>query len=141
MTYPGLVRASWDRSVKRLWLRAHTPHDLRRKWATLTLMNGAVLHKGSRWFGHRSLKVTVDRYGHLAQDDREHCRQVVTTTFQDHLREEMPVHFHLTACALTDSEFPQDPVLTWCRVHREVEVTDAPRTALDLPLRVVPLGP
>ncbi|MFF2925942.1 tyrosine-type recombinase/integrase [Streptomyces celluloflavus] len=92
MTYPGLVRASWDRTVKRPGLRAYTPHDLRHKWATLTSMNGVALHEVSRWLGHRSLKVTVDRYGHLTQNGRERCRQVVTTTFQGHLPEEMPVH-------------------------------------------------
>ncbi|MFF4602488.1 hypothetical protein ACFY12_06995 [Streptomyces sp. NPDC001339] len=41
--------------------------------------------------GHRSIKVTVDRYGHLTQDGREHCRQVVATTFQGYLPEELSV--------------------------------------------------
>ncbi|AKA08607.1 hypothetical protein SAZ_09995 [Streptomyces noursei ZPM] len=36
-----------------------------------------------RRLGHRSIKVTVDQYGHLTQDDRERCRQVVTTALQD----------------------------------------------------------
>ncbi|MCB5908461.1 tyrosine-type recombinase/integrase [Streptomyces pinistramenti] len=92
MTYPGLVRSSWDRAIKRLGLRAYTPHDLRRKWATLTLTNGVAIHEVSRWLGHRSIKVTVDQYGHLTQDGRERCRQVVTTAFQGHLPQELSVH-------------------------------------------------
>ncbi len=34
-----------------------------------------------RWLGHTSIKVTVDRYGHLAQDGRERCRRVVDETY------------------------------------------------------------
>ncbi|MFE7317717.1 hypothetical protein ACFU7T_32125, partial [Streptomyces sp. NPDC057555] len=39
----------------------------------------------------KRLKVTVDRYGHLTQDGRERCRQVVATTFQGYLPEELAV--------------------------------------------------
>ncbi|MFF9479236.1 tyrosine-type recombinase/integrase [Streptomyces sp. NPDC014733] len=88
----ALIRASWDRTIKRLELSAYTPHDLRDKWATQTLTNGFALHEVSRWLGHRSIKVTADQYGHLTQDGRERCRQVVTTTFQGHLPEEMSLH-------------------------------------------------
>ncbi|MFF9787841.1 MULTISPECIES: tyrosine-type recombinase/integrase [Streptomyces] len=91
MTYPGLVRASWDRAIKRLGLRKYTPHDLRHKWATVTLTNGVSIHEVSRWLGHRSIKVTVDRYGHLTQDGRERCRQVVAATFEGYLPEELSV--------------------------------------------------
>ncbi|TWG01815.1 hypothetical protein FHX80_11206 [Streptomyces brevispora] len=35
------------------------------------------IHEVSRWLGHRSIKVTVDQYGHLTQDGHERCRQVV----------------------------------------------------------------
>ncbi|MFK0293931.1 hypothetical protein ACIQU6_26165 [Streptomyces sp. NPDC090442] len=45
----------------------------------------------ARWLGHRSIEVTVDRYGHLTQDGRERCRQVVATAFRDYLPEELPV--------------------------------------------------
>lgn len=87
MAYPGLVRNSWDRAIKRLGLRDYTPHDLRRKWATVTLTNGVAIHEVSRWLGHQSIKITVDQYGHLTQDGRERCRQVVTKTFQGYLPE------------------------------------------------------
>ncbi|WP_039628884.1 tyrosine-type recombinase/integrase [Streptomyces sp. 769] len=91
MTYPGLVRNSWDRAVKRLGLRDYTPHDLRRKGTTVTLTNGVAIHEVSRWLGPHSTKVTVDEYGHLAQEGCERCRQVVTTTFQGYLPEELTV--------------------------------------------------
>ncbi|MFJ5594179.1 hypothetical protein ACIQCG_31070 [Streptomyces noursei] len=44
-----------------------------------------------RRLGHRSIKVTVDQYGHLTQDRRERCRQVVTTAFQGYLPERLAV--------------------------------------------------
>ncbi|MGP8303194.1 tyrosine-type recombinase/integrase [Streptomyces inhibens] len=92
MTYPGPVRASWDRAIKRLGIPDYTPHVLRHKWATVTLTNGVSIHEVSQWLGHRSIKVTVDRYGrHLTQDGRERCRQVVAATFEGYLPEELSV--------------------------------------------------
>ncbi|WP_181923777.1 tyrosine-type recombinase/integrase [Streptomyces inhibens] len=91
MTYPGLVHASWDRAIKRLGIPDYTPHVLRHKWATVTLTNGVSIHQVSRWLGHRSIKITVDRYGHLTQDGRERCRQVVAATFEGYLPEELSV--------------------------------------------------
>ncbi|MEE6265977.1 hypothetical protein V2E29_10030 [Streptomyces diastatochromogenes] len=91
MTRPGLVRNSRDRAIERLGLRDDTPLDLRRKWATVTLTRGAAIHEVSRRLGHRSIRITVARYGHLAQDDRERCRQVVTTAFQGYPPEGLAV--------------------------------------------------
>ncbi|WP_369204614.1 tyrosine-type recombinase/integrase [Streptomyces sp. PU-14G] len=76
---------SWNRAIRRLGMRPYTPHDLRHKWATVTLTNGVSIHEVSRWLGHRSIKVTVDRYGHLTQDGRERCRQVVSAVYADHM--------------------------------------------------------
>ncbi|MEU5834033.1 site-specific integrase [Streptomyces diacarni] len=83
--YPDLLRKSWNRAIRRLGMRPYTPHDLRHKWATVTLTNGVSIHEVSRWLGHRSIKVTVDRYGHLTQDGRERCRQVVSAVYADHV--------------------------------------------------------
>lgn len=85
MPYPDLLRKSWYRSLKRLGLPKYTPHDLRHKWATATLTNGVSIHEVSRWLGHRSIKVTVDRYGHLTQDGHDRCRQVMESTLGQHL--------------------------------------------------------
>ncbi|MER5711654.1 tyrosine-type recombinase/integrase [Streptomyces sp. NPDC042898] len=84
MPYPGLPRKSWDRAIRRLELPAYNPHDLRHKWTTVALTNGVSIHEVSRWLGHRSIKVTVDRYGHLTQDGQERCRQVVETAVGPH---------------------------------------------------------
>ncbi|MFE0376807.1 hypothetical protein ACFW1M_14755 [Streptomyces inhibens] len=49
------------------------------------------IHEVSPWLGHRPIKVTVDRYGHLTQDGRERCRQVVAATCEGYLPEELSV--------------------------------------------------
>ncbi|MFC9243992.1 tyrosine-type recombinase/integrase [Streptomyces sp. NPDC057136] len=77
LPYPDLLRKSWNRAIRRLGLPEYNPHDLRHKWTTVTLTSGVSIHEVSRWLGHRSIKVTVDRYGHLTQDGQERCRQVV----------------------------------------------------------------
>lgn len=35
--------------------------------------------------GHRSIKVTVNKYSHLTQDGRERCRQVVEAAVAPHM--------------------------------------------------------
>ncbi|MEU9119125.1 site-specific integrase [Streptomyces sp. NPDC048506] len=84
MIYPDLFRKSWDRALKRLGLPDYDPHDLRHEWATVTLSNGVPIHEVSRWMGHSSIKITVDRYGHLTLDGSERCRQVIEATFGVH---------------------------------------------------------
>lgn len=90
MPYPDLLRKSWYRSLKRLGLPEYKPHDLRHKWATTTLTHGVSIHEVSRWLGHRSIKVTVDRYGHLTQDGHERCRQVMEKAAGQHLLTRSP---------------------------------------------------
>ncbi|MCN9240731.1 site-specific integrase [Streptomyces sp. RY43-2] len=85
LPYPDLLRKSWDRAIRRLGLPEYNPHDLRHKWTTVTLTSGVSIHEVSRWLGHRSIKVTVDRYGHLTQDGQERCRQVVETAVRPHM--------------------------------------------------------
>ncbi|MGW4991667.1 tyrosine-type recombinase/integrase [Streptomyces mirabilis] len=85
MPHPGLLRKSWDRAIRRLGLPEYNPHDLRHKWTTVTLTSGVSIHEVSRWLGHRSIKVTVDQYGHLTQDGQERCRQVVETAVGPHM--------------------------------------------------------
>ncbi|MEU9763818.1 tyrosine-type recombinase/integrase [Streptomyces sp. NPDC047987] len=85
LPYPDLLRKSWDRAIKRLGLPEYNPHDLRHKWATVTLTSGVSIHEVSRWLGHRSIKVTVDKYGHLTQDGRERSRQAVEAAVAPHM--------------------------------------------------------
>lgn len=72
-------QADRDRAIRRLGPPEYNPHDLRHKWTTVTLTSGVSIHEVSRRLGHRSIKVTVDQYGHLTQDGQERCRQVVET--------------------------------------------------------------
>lgn len=44
----------------------YTPHGLRHCFASTALANGVPIHEVSRWLGHKSIKTTVDIYGHLA---------------------------------------------------------------------------
>ncbi|MFJ3642906.1 tyrosine-type recombinase/integrase [Streptomyces sp. NPDC090108] len=83
MVNPDLVRKSWNRAIHRLGLPAYTPHDLRHKWATVTLSNGVPIHEVSRWMGHRTISVTVDLYGHVTQDGADRCREVVRQAFDE----------------------------------------------------------
>ncbi|MFD5193667.1 tyrosine-type recombinase/integrase [Streptomyces sp. NPDC058357] len=85
LSYLDLLRRSWCRAVKRIDLPEYNPHNLQHKWTTVTLTNGVSIHEVSRRLGHRSIKVTVDKYGHLAQDGRERCRQVVEAAVAPHL--------------------------------------------------------
>ncbi|WUO44124.1 tyrosine-type recombinase/integrase [Streptomyces sp. NBC_00285] len=43
----------------------YTPRNLRDFFASTALAKGIPIHEVSRWLGHRSIKVTVDIYGHL----------------------------------------------------------------------------
>ncbi|GAA2587113.1 site-specific integrase [Streptomyces tubercidicus] len=97
MIYPDLFRKSWDRALKRLGLPGYNPHDLRHKWATVTLSNGVPIHEVSRWMGHSSIKITVDRYGHLTLDGSERCREVIEATFGVHMLSGFPAPRELGA--------------------------------------------
>lgn len=59
-------RKSGYRTLRRLGLPHYKPHDLRHK-------------------GHSSIKITVDRSGHLTLNDSEDCRQVIEATFRVHM--------------------------------------------------------
>lgn len=85
--HPGLFRKSWDRAISRLGLPSHKPHDLRRLWATVTLTKGTSLHETSRWMGHREINMTAGTYGHLTQDGRERCRQILATAYGPYVPE------------------------------------------------------
>ncbi|MFQ6142716.1 hypothetical protein ACLMNJ_06510, partial [Streptomyces seoulensis] len=41
------------------------------------LSNGVPIHEVSRWLGHRSVKTTVDIYGHLLLSAGDRCREVL----------------------------------------------------------------
>ncbi|MFC8591754.1 tyrosine-type recombinase/integrase [Streptomyces atroolivaceus] len=54
-----------------------TPRSLRHFFASTALANAVPIHEVSRWLGHRSVKTTVDIYGHLLPGAWDRCRQVL----------------------------------------------------------------
>jgi integrase len=55
----------------------YTPHGLRHFFASTALAHGIPIHEVSRWLGHRSIKTTVDVYGHLVPASWDRCRAVM----------------------------------------------------------------
>ncbi len=55
----------------------YTPRSLRHFFASTALANGVPIHEVSRWLGHRSVKTTVDIYGHLLPSAWDRCGQVL----------------------------------------------------------------
>ncbi|MFG2760725.1 tyrosine-type recombinase/integrase [Streptomyces wuyuanensis] len=55
----------------------YTPRSLRHFFASTALANGVPIHEVSRWLGHRSVKTTVDIYGHLLPSAWDRCREVL----------------------------------------------------------------
>ena len=60
----------WAPAVKAAGLPpALTPHDLRHTAASLMIASGASIKAVQRQLGHASATMTLDRYGHLYEDD------------------------------------------------------------------------
>ncbi|MER6358850.1 tyrosine-type recombinase/integrase [Streptomyces sp. NPDC001634] len=57
--------------------RRYTPHGLRHFFASTALVSGIPIHEVSRWLGHKSIKTTVDVYGHLLPASWDRCRTVM----------------------------------------------------------------
>ncbi len=55
----------------------YTPHSLRHFFASTALANGIPIHEVSSWLGHKSIKTTVDIYGHLVPGAWNRCRDVM----------------------------------------------------------------
>ncbi|MFI8879502.1 tyrosine-type recombinase/integrase [Streptomyces sp. NPDC055243] len=55
----------------------YTPHCLRHFFASSALGHGIPVHEVSRWLGHRSIKTTVDIYGHLIPASWDRCRTIM----------------------------------------------------------------
>ncbi|MFD6247482.1 tyrosine-type recombinase/integrase, partial [Streptomyces roseolus] len=57
------------------------PHSLRHFFASTALAAGIPIHEVSRWLGHKSIKTTVDIYGHLVPESWDRCRSIMQTAF------------------------------------------------------------
>ncbi|MDV2477848.1 site-specific integrase [Rhodococcus zopfii] len=63
-------RRWWDRAVKASGVpEGLTPHELRHTAASLAISAGASIKAVQRMLGHSSAALTLDRYGHLFDDD------------------------------------------------------------------------
>ncbi|MGW4491103.1 tyrosine-type recombinase/integrase [Streptomyces sp. NPDC004376] len=51
----------------------YTPGSLRHFFASTALANGVPIREVSRWLGHKSIKTTVDIYGHLVPEAWDRC--------------------------------------------------------------------
>ena len=60
----------------------YTPHGLRHFFASTALAAGIPIHEVSRWLGHKSIKTTVDVYGHLVPASWDRCRTVMQTALR-----------------------------------------------------------
>ncbi|MGW6393541.1 tyrosine-type recombinase/integrase [Streptomyces sp. NPDC055103] len=55
----------------------YTPGSLRHFFASIALANGVPIREVSRWLGHKSIKTTVDIYGHLVPNAWDRCRDIM----------------------------------------------------------------
>lgn len=55
----------------------YTPGSLRHFFASTALANGVPIREVSRWLGHKSIKTTVDIYGHLVPEAWDRCRDIM----------------------------------------------------------------
>ena len=64
------ARRWWDTAVKTADVpEGLTPHELRHTCASLAIRSGANVKVVQRMLGHSSAALTLDRYGHLFDDD------------------------------------------------------------------------
>ncbi|WP_244904761.1 tyrosine-type recombinase/integrase [Streptomyces prasinopilosus] len=55
----------------------YTPGSLRHFFASIALANGVPIREVSRWLGRKSIKTTVDIYGHLVPEAWDRCRDIM----------------------------------------------------------------
>ena len=65
---------------------ALTPHDLRHTAASLAIQAGANVKAVQRMLGHATATLTLDRYGHLFDDDLDRLADALAETRADALR-------------------------------------------------------
>ncbi|NEA56215.1 site-specific integrase [Streptomyces sp. SID13666] len=59
------------------------PHSLRHFFASTALAAGIPIHEVSRWLGHKSIKTTVDIYGHLVPESWDRCRGIMQSALAE----------------------------------------------------------
>jgi integrase len=64
-------RDRFDRAAAAVGVPGLTPHELRHTAASLAIASGASIKGVQSMLGHASAQMTLDRYGHLFQDELE----------------------------------------------------------------------
>ncbi len=59
----------FDRAAKSVGLEGLVPHELRHTPASLSIASGANVKAVQKMLGHKSAALTLDRYGHLFEDE------------------------------------------------------------------------
>ncbi|MFJ7202135.1 tyrosine-type recombinase/integrase [Streptomyces sp. NPDC098789] len=59
------------------------PHSLRHFFVSTALAASIPIHEVSRWLGHKSIKTTVDIYGHMVPESWERCRGIMQSAFAE----------------------------------------------------------
>jgi len=62
-------RRGFDRATKSVGLEGLVPHELRHTAASLSIASGANVKAVQKMLGHKSAALTLDRYGHLFEDE------------------------------------------------------------------------
>ncbi len=66
---PGQFRWLFDPAAKSIGVPGLKPHELRHTCASLSIKAGANIKVVQRLLGHKTAALTLDRYGHLYDDD------------------------------------------------------------------------
>ena len=64
-------RRVWYPVLEKRGLRRTRLHDLRHSYASLLISKTKDIYYTQKQLGHHSIQVTVDRYGHLLNEDGE----------------------------------------------------------------------
>ena len=79
--YPGLGR-QLNKALELAGIRQVTPHSFRHSFATLMIGSGASIVAVSKTMGHKSIKITLDRYSHLFPQDLDEAVSKANKTIE-----------------------------------------------------------
>lgn len=70
------IQSAWATAARAVGTDA-TPHDLRHYFASVQLAGGISIKELQAQLGHKNAAETLDTYGHLMKDEREHSRALM----------------------------------------------------------------
>ncbi|TDC06659.1 hypothetical protein E1267_15780 [Nonomuraea longispora] len=78
-SHPDTFSHLFSRLAKKAGLGRWHPHELRHSGTSLMLAQGTPLHVVSEVFGHASIAITKDVYGHLLEGDRRAATEAISS--------------------------------------------------------------